>query len=967
MRKLSVILIIAILTTMLVVTGPVNAEVSEDIVLSYNFEGYNKPFLNNSMDGAGPDEKWTVYNGKNNFGSYTDGDNTAMKLGVGGGPALKLSRAVSTGNIRVSFDFKGSDGKLEKMLVRFMSDTDSSGTYTGDDYQAHMFWFNSNKDEKAYYFEKLNTWTTVAYSGSCQMNQWHKAEIEITNFADGKATINYYLDKNKVNAKPISADMQAVDVLNFMIEPNDGNWTGSDSRFFLIDNLKVVCSENTIGTKASITNRLTASDDFAAGGNTLNVRMENVSSETAAALNADKVIIKNSAGESITGYTIENVSASGFDVKFAGSVAADTYSLILSDDVKDTKGYFAMPTYVEFTVYDGTPFAYTYDFEDYDKPFSQGNMDGTGPDEKWTMYNGQKNFGSYTDGGNTAMKLGLNGGPALKLSRAVSTGNIRVSFDFKGSDGKLEKMLVRFMSDTDASGTYAGTDYQAHMFWFNSNKDEKAYYFEKPNTWTTVAYSGSCPMNQWHKAEFEITNLADGKATINYYLDKNKVNTEPISADMQEVEVLNFMVEANDGNWTGSDNRYFLIDNLKVEYSKAPVVINANPKKLISNGNRLPVETVGITDTTKLTKENVIIETASGDRISGYEVGDVTADSFTVAMPDTVSDGTYRMLLGDAITAGTAKFTMPIYQYFKIASPKIYGSCDFENYNSLYETAVGIVPDENWTTMSGRSNFGALGAENNAMKIGVGGEPALVFGEEVTDGNLTIDFDVKFENTVTRLLTSLYDESNNETHVWWFNNDASQKFAHFSPTETWPQLGGWKTIDVEIENFNIKDWHKVRVEFLDINDGNAEVKYYIDGKLANTEAVYVSQLRGLQKIGFRCQSAGLETDSSFAYIDNLRVQYMPERGAEIAEFDIAGKTLSLVSNEQSKYMVVYAAYAGNVLTSAAIQTDVECNAGTNKITMPDGLVADGADSIKVMLWKDANNMQPVCINLWMNK
>ena len=102
---------------------------------------------------------------------------------------------------------------------------------------------------------------------------------------------------------------------------------------------------------------------------------------------------------------------------------------------------------------DTSDLSYVYDFEDYNNSFSQGNMDGTGPDEKWTMYNGQKNFGSYTDGGNTAMKLGLNGGPALKLSRAVSTGNIRVSFDFKGSDGKLEKMLVRFMSDTDSSGT----------------------------------------------------------------------------------------------------------------------------------------------------------------------------------------------------------------------------------------------------------------------------------------------------------------------------------------------------------------------------------------------------------------------------------------------------------------------------------------------------------------------------------
>ena len=223
MRKLSVILIIAILTTMLVVTGPVNAAASNDIVLSYNFEGYNNPFSQDNMDGTGPDENWTLFDNYKNFGSYTDGENTAMKIGLNGMPALKLGRAVPAGNIRVSFDFKGSDIKNEKMIVNFLSDTDASGTYTWADYLAHMFWFNPNHDEKVHYFEKLNTWATIEYSGSCPMNQWHKAEIEITNFADGKATINYYLDKNKVNTEPISADMQAVDALNFMVENNYGD------------------------------------------------------------------------------------------------------------------------------------------------------------------------------------------------------------------------------------------------------------------------------------------------------------------------------------------------------------------------------------------------------------------------------------------------------------------------------------------------------------------------------------------------------------------------------------------------------------------------------------------------------------------------------------------------------------------------------------------------------------------------
>ena len=524
---------------------------------------------------------------------------------------------------------------------------------------------------------------------------------------------------------------------------------------------------------------------------------------------------------------------------------------------------------------DTSDLSYVYDFEDYNNSFSQGNMDGTGPDEKWTMYNGQKNFGSYTDGGNTAMKLGLNGGPALKLSRAVSTGNIRVSFDFKGSDGKLEKMLVRFMSDTDSSGTYAGTDYQAHMLWFNPNKDEKAYYFEKPNTWATVAYSGSCPMNQWHKAEIEITNFADGKATINYYLDKNKMNAEPISADMQAVEVLNFMVEANDGNWAGSDNRYFLIDNLKVVCSENTIGVGAELEKTRYDSGTAVISgslvNVSPEAAEMIDSNTLVIADNEGNRIDGYTVSEVSADWFVVEFANALPDGSYKLILDESITGGLGEFSMPNWVEFTVGNPSPYlCEYDFEDYNSMYDTEKGKGPDSSWQALRGKSEFGATDDDGNrVMKINKDGEPGIQFGEIFEEGNVSVSFDVKFTGASRRLLTLFYDDAMQETHLSWINN-AVNKFSYFEPTITNPHLGGWSTKPTT-DSYDLTQWHTVEIVFKNIKDKSATVHSYVDGVKINEEEILAQELRGFSKLGFRTQTVEGMDEESFVYLDNVKV------------------------------------------------------------------------------------------------
>ena len=106
---------------------------------------------------------------------------------------------------------------------------------------------------------------------------------------------------------------------------------------------------------------------------------------------------------------------------------------------------------------DGAEFELYYDFDNYNAALGSGIL----PDnEYWGMSSSDsgnaQQFGSYTEDGNTAMRLLPWAGPALFFNRIAESGRLHISFDFKTSNPIFDTMIMFDDGVTSQDPRYSG-------------------------------------------------------------------------------------------------------------------------------------------------------------------------------------------------------------------------------------------------------------------------------------------------------------------------------------------------------------------------------------------------------------------------------------------------------------------------------------------------------------------------------
>lgn len=624
---------------------------------------------------------------------------------------------------------------------------------------------------------------------------------------------------------------------------------------------------------------------------------------------------------------------------------------------------------------DGAEFELFYDFEGYKAEPGSGIL----PDnEYWSTTSstsGNKlQFGSYTEDGNTAMKLLPWAGAILFFNRIAESGNLHISYDIKVSNPIFDVAMILDDGVTSQDPRFnghstlkysRGPKFQTHSecIVYNNYSATSTDPGGLSVAWnyvqSDVEYKNT---TEWHRFDMVTTDLSKADARVTYYIDGKKVNENPVycakAKGLKSFTLLpNLEKDPKTGEsfkWTKDD--FVIIDNVAVRRyfdDKGLRGTALNGAKTDLNNGELTVRLSERVNKDLITPENITIKggvnsaeftnftvAANSDKVSK----DGLCDTFTVKFNGDIDMGSYELMLNSSVTGEYLNLPMVTPVTFRTNPKTAPVDMDYleENFN-LYSD-VETLP-QGWRYQPERENTyhtKTQGKTEDALDYAL----AIVNPEEASSAVRFIKpFDISIQSGAE--YTVSFDVLN-ENMYWYLyllnQGDLDENNAGYDENTVLAARGGGKISYAKTRTNKSRDLIKIN-DALKTNSGEwNNVQLTVCPKADKT--IYKIQINDLPLYEVEAQrdymnnaTAGLgfgympEDTESKLYIDNVSV---------LSNFDAIYPEVDTIEyfNCNNEKLV-----AGSGITSALHKIEVNFNTLVDEQSVLDLVSVEGDSNI----------------------
>lgn len=313
-----------------------------------------------------------------------------------------------------------------------------------------------------------------------------------------------------------------------------------------------------------------------------------------------------------------------------------------------------------------------YDFNNYDSGFGSGS----GPDDNWDyayMQDANKNyiksekrnwFGGVYDGdkNSNVMQIKAEGGksgePVLKFGNILKEGQFHISFDLKiqSLGGEFYIGLYDGTNMSNEKDKVLETNYSIGP-WFKPNKNI-IYSYQNNGSgktngkdmqwstqhWQTAESDIPYTLNEWHHIDMYFGDYAKMETAVaKYYFDGHLINQNDVYfKNCNGFKALYFR--------TGN-SADILIDNVYVKnFNDSENLCGFLDSEVIDEASKTFRLNLSEWASKKITKDDIVITSASGDSITDFEVTSNSNTYADVKINGAITPGRYNVILKDSVT-----------------------------------------------------------------------------------------------------------------------------------------------------------------------------------------------------------------------------------------------------------------------------------------------------------------------------
>lgn len=538
---------------------------------------------------------------------------------------------------------------------------------------------------------------------------------------------------------------------------------------------------------------------------------------------------------------------------------------------------------------------------------------------------------------------------ALMFPEAQTSGSIHFSFRYKKKMRNTNSAYMGFydtrVSEEPAKTVYGSTEERTKVILYTA--DDSLSLFGDPtnyNNWGNTNQRGSSQYfnkDDWNKVDVIITGIGTDNMVGDTYLNGTCLTTG-VTYDYSAAKGIK-------GLWWCDENAVSYIDDIIVNTYSGEPMIRLSPSDdtfAAENGSVDFTLSEEVTDSTQINSNNVVVTNTNGDRITNFDVANVTNKSFTLTIDGEVPRGLYNVGL-TGVTGSSTGITQvesaeirTEYQYLQV--PMSHLNMDFSEYKGGLEVKPGkefeLFQSSNLSEAEAKKGVGDEGQEDIAFMVEdvpVQKNPLVKYGIRSyvypldvpiqSNEAVSMSFKVKYSENINWYI-KLFDTGTTENSTNRTTDNAVIGFEDGSVVYGNTKSDLQPITDASIAN---GEWVDVDMEITPQSNASTEIKVTIGtGDAAQTYTLASSRdfyTESVSSIGIAYKAT--ETTNSLLFDDIV----------------ISGKANAVYPEVERINVYDYLGdlQSGKMLTSATNKIEVIFNTLVNHESISNGLAING--------------------------